>query len=54
MILETITTLEIINSDASLNTTNFAGVSDKNSVGTNNDEVFSNDGLTLEVFKRAR
>jgi hypothetical protein len=30
------------------------GIGSANSVGTNDDEVFSNDGLTLEVFKRAR
>ena len=42
MILKTITTLETINFDASPNTTNFA-----NSIGTYNDEVFSNYGLTL-------
>ena len=42
MILKAITTLETINFDASPNTTNFA-----NSVGTYNDEVFSNDDLTL-------
>ena len=30
------------------------GIGSANSMGTNDDEVFSNDGLTLEVFKRAR
>jgi hypothetical protein len=30
------------------------GIGSANRVGTNNDEAFSNDGLTLEVFKRAR
>jgi hypothetical protein len=49
MILETITTLEIINSDAFRR-----GIGSANSMGTNDDEVFSYDGLALEVFERAR
>ena len=55
MILETIATLEIINSDASLKHHKLRrGIGSANSMGTNDDEVFSNDGLTLEVFKKAR
>jgi hypothetical protein len=43
------------NSDASLNNHKLCrGIGSANSVDTNNNEVFSNDGLTLEVFKRAR
>ena len=30
------------------------GIGSANSMGTNDDEVFSNDGLTFEVFKKAR